>query len=448
MLDRDPSTIVAICTPRGRGGIGMVRLSGDEALAIGRSLFHSRPRLGGRARHVTHGQVVDHLDRPVDAAMAWYLSGPGTYTGEDVVEITTHGSDAVLDLVVDRARQLGARQALPGEFTRRAFLHGRIDLLQAEAVADLIHAKSQGGLRAAYGVLGGDLSRRVRVLREDVVDVLARLEGMLDFSDDVSAAELGDMESALAGVEERAVGLVASFSGARSRLQGFTVVLAGLPNAGKSTLLNALLGEERSIVTDIPGTTRDWVEGFTTWSGEAVRLVDTAGLVESEDAVEQAGVRSSRQQLAAADLVLHVIDGSAGPTSSPYEPVEVGALARVTVLSKADLPPSDGLDISGEALRVSAKTGQGLPRLREAVLRHLPGRGEDEGAVPLRERHRDALSSVAAATAQTRQLLSENSWEVAATELHGALRCIGELLGETADDAVLDRIFAQFCIGK
>ncbi|HIG16375.1 MAG TPA: tRNA uridine-5-carboxymethylaminomethyl(34) synthesis GTPase MnmE, partial [Candidatus Handelsmanbacteria bacterium] len=197
MLDRDPSTIVAICTPRGRGGIGMVRLSGDEALAIGRSLFHSRPRLGGRDRHVTHGQVVDHLDRPVDAAMAWYLSGPGTYTGEDVVEITTHGSDAVLALVVDRARQLGARQALPGEFTRRAFLHGRIDLLQAEAVADLIHAKSQGGLRAAYGVLGGDLSRRVRVLREDVVDVLARLEGMLDFSDDVSAAELGDMESAL-----------------------------------------------------------------------------------------------------------------------------------------------------------------------------------------------------------------------------------------------------------
>jgi tRNA modification GTPase len=445
----DPSTIIAICTPRGSGGVGLVRLSGPQALPIGRVLFRSRPVLGHRVRHVTYGRVVDGEGRPVDAALAWYLEGPATYTGEDVVEISTHGSDAVLDLVVDRGKQLGAHLAQPGEFTRRAFLHGRIDLLQAEAVADLIQAQSAGSLQAAYGILGGELSDRVRLLREDLVDVLARLETLLDFSDDVDAAEIGNLDATMERVEQGAAGLVGSFAGARARLRGFTVVLAGRPNAGKSTLFNALLGEERSIVTHVPGTTRDWVEGHANWSGESVRLVDTAGLRDSADAVEQAGVERTRQQMKAADLVLLIVDGSDRASTDPIDSQGLDRATQITVISKADLPQARPAEFEGEeAIVVSARTGDGLQALREAILRRLPtkrGKGE---AAPLRERHRDALAATAEATRRARRLLAENAPEVAAMELQAGLRSVGELLGERVDEAVLDRIFSEFCIGK
>lgn len=445
----DPSTIIAICTPRGSGGVGLVRLSGPQALPIGRVLFRSRPVLGHRVRHVTYGRVVDGEGRPVDAALAWYLEGPATYTGEDVVEISTHGSDAVLDLVVDRGKQLGAHMAQPGEFTRRAFLHGRIDLLQAEAVADLIQAQSAGSLQAAYGILGGELSDRVRLLREDLVDVLARLETLLDFSDDVDADEIGNLDATMERVEQGAAGLVGSFAGARARLRGFTVVLAGRPNAGKSTLFNALLGEERSIVTQVPGTTRDWVEGHANWSGESVRLVDTAGLRDSADAVEQAGVERTRQQMKAADLVLLIVDGSDSASTDRIDRQGLDRATQITVISKADLPQSRPAEFEGEeAIVVSARTGDGLQALREAILRHLPtkrGKGE---AAPLRERHRDALAATAEATGRARRLLAENAPEVAAMELQAGLRSVGELLGERVDEAVLDRIFSEFCIGK
>ena len=445
----DPSTIIAICTPRGSGGVGLVRLSGPQALPIGRVLFRSRPVLGHRVRHVTYGRVVDGEGRPVDAALAWYLEGPATYTGEDVVEISTHGSDAVLDLVVDRGKQLGAHLAQPGEFTRRAFLHGRIDLLQAEAVADLIQAQSAGSLQAAYGILGGELSDRVRLLREDLVDVLARLETLLDFSDDVDADEIGNLDATMERVEQGAAGLVGSFAGARARLRGFTVVLAGRPNAGKSTLFNALLGEERSIVTQVPGTTRDWVEGHANWSGESVRLVDTAGLRDSADAVEQAGVERTRQQMKAADLVLLIVDGSDSASTDRIDRQGLDRATQITVISKADLPQSRPAEFEGEeAIVVSARTGDGLQALREAILRHLPtkrGKGE---AAPLRERHRDARAATAEATGRARRLLAENAPEVAAMELQAGLRSVGELLGERVDEAVLDRIFSEFCIGK
>ncbi len=442
----DPSTIIAVSTPRGAGGIGLVRLSGPRALAIGRRLFEARPALGHRSRHVTYGRVVDDEGRPVDAALAWYLQGPATYTGEDVVEISTHGSDAVLNLVIDRGKQLGARLAQPGEFTRRAFLHGRIDLLQAEAVADLIHAQSTGSLQAAYGVLGGGLSDRVRRLRDDLVDVLARLESLLDFSEDVDAAEIGSLDTMMERVENGAAGLVDSFAGARARLLGFSVALAGRPNAGKSTLFNALLGEERSIVTQVPGTTRDWVEGHASWSGESVRLIDTAGLRESSDAVERAGVERTRQQMMLADLVLLIVDGS-NPVPDPLDTQMLPTTRQITVISKGDLPQAIVTESAGGTVVVSARTGDGLQALRAAILCHLP-RKEAPGPAPLRERHRDALAATADATGRARRRLTENALEIAATELHAGLRSVGELLGERVDEAVLDRIFSEFCIGK
>ncbi|HJP33777.1 MAG TPA: tRNA uridine-5-carboxymethylaminomethyl(34) synthesis GTPase MnmE [Candidatus Latescibacteria bacterium] len=446
-----PDTIIAVSTPRGSGGVGLVRLSGPRALAVAQQVFDGRPPLGRHPRQVTYGRVVDDDGRPVDTALAWYLAAPDTYTSEDIVELSTHGSNAVLDLVIERGICHGARLAEPGEFTRRAFLNGRLDLMQAEAVADLVHSQSVSGLRAAYGVLEGGLSVRVRRLREDLVDARARLESLLDFSEDVTSAELGDIDRLMARVEYEAASLVDSFRGARARLDGFTVVLAGRPNAGKSTLLNALLGEDRAIVTDVPGTTRDWLEGRVMWSGESVRLIDTAGLHDTGDATEQAAMESTRQQMARADLVANIVDGADDRDAEELNCDTGDPLPQIIVLTKADLPSraSTAPGVETETVQVSALTGRGLGELRKAILRHVSPQTPDQtGAAPLRERHRAALAATAEATRHARRLLAEDTPEIAADELLRAAAHVDDLLGESQDEAVLDRIFAEFCVGK
>jgi len=284
-------------------------------------------------------------------------------------------------------------------------------------------------------------------MRDDLVDALARLESMLDFSDDVSTADIGDIDGLLEGVQHGALSLVDSFRGARARLMGFSVVLVGRPNAGKSTLFNCLLGEERSIVTDVPGTTRDWVEGHATWAGETVRLIDTAGLRETSDVVESAGVRRTEAQAAAADLVLHVIDSS--------DPVflnraKEGPQMPNTILvgSKSDLRRSSRASDRPGTVSVSGTTGEGLTELRTLILARVASTAKNAPG-PVRERHRDALSELAGATLRARSAAcQEATWELAAAELQSGLRHIGGLLGEDVDEAVLDRIFAEFCIGK
>ena len=436
----DPKTIIAVCTPRGHGGVGLVRLSGPGAVAIGSSLFQSERDLSKHAKQVVFGRIVDGHGTAVDTALCWYLPAPATYTGEDVVEISTHGSDAVLDLVVEWGIRGGAQLAEPGEFTRRAFINGRMDLLQAEAVADVIRAQSRGSLETAYGVLGGDLSSRVRSLRDALVDALARIESQLDFGDDVSADEVGDADAILQRVGEGAETLLASFGGARARLRGFRVVLIGRPNVGKSTLFNALLGEDRSIVTDVPGTTRDWVEAITTWDGESVRLIDTAGLRPTTDAVEREGVARTEKQMAAADLILHISD------RAEAEMAATSGAPTLCVRSKADLAPP-ATHNSG-SLAVSARTGEGLAELQRVAMSHLGRQAELTGA-PTRERHKDALQAVSEAVQRSRvRLTQDHAPELAATDLHRALSHIGGLLGENVDEAILDRIFSEFCIGK
>ena len=446
---QDPTTIIAISTPRGSGGVGLVRLSGSRALEIGRLLFDAQPCLGVSARHVSYGRVIDGKGRAVDVALAWYLAAPSTYTGEDVVEISAHGSDAVLELVVDRGIELGARQAEPGEFTRRAFLNGRMDLMQAEAVADLIHTQSSQGLRVAYGVLGGQLSRRVRSLKGQLVDALSRLEGMLDFVEEVSTADVGNVSQLVSRVAESARSLGDSFADARVRLNGFRVVLVGEPNVGKSTLLNALLGQDRSIVTDTPGTTRDWVEGQVNWAGQTICLVDTAGLRKAEGTAEEAGILRTREQIMEADLVLEVLDVTREEQTRRTVLSEGADDSTITVLSKADLPHSEASQVAHdtEAIRVSAVSGEGLQRLQEVIVNRLP---KDEGSngAPSRERHREALGMIERCALRATDQIGEDAWELAATELQAALRQTGELLGEGVDEAVLDRIFADFCIGK
>lgn len=442
----ESGTIIAVCTPRGHGGIGLVRLSGADALAASEGVFQSRQSLASRPRQVTFGHIISPEGGAVDTALAWYLPAPSTYTGECVVEISTHGSDAVLDLVVEGGLRGGARLAEPGEFTRRAFLNGRMDLLQAEAVADVIQAQSQGSLRAAYGVLGGDLSTRVEGLRELLVKALARIESQLDFSEDVSVEELHGVDEILQQAQDEAERLVSSFEGARARVQGFRVVLAGPPNVGKSTLFNALLGEDRSIVTEVPGTTRDWVEATTTWNGETIRLVDTAGLRDTADVIERAGVERTQQQLGGADLILRVSDGTASlpPDSRAGQPGE--ETRTLHVRSKADqAPPIPSGDLS---LAVSSHTGQGLQELQQAITgRMTTHRGQQVG--PTRERHKEGLEAICEAIRQGRtRLAQDDAPELAATDLHAGLGHVGDLLGENTDEAVLDRIFSEFCIGK
>ncbi len=391
---------------------------------------------------------MDRHREPLDTALAWYLKGPKSYTGEDTVEISTHGSDALLELVLDAAIHLGARVAEPGEFTRRAFLSGRIDLLQAEAVVDLILAGSRSGLQAAYGAVSGRLTEVVGSLRERLTRALVQVEAGLDFVEDVSPDELEEVGGIVSGAIGQAKELVETFEGARRRRDGWKVAIVGRPNAGKSTLLNAMLGEDRSIVAEEPGTTRDWVEGSLIWEGEIIRLVDTAGLRVGADRVEAAAVRRSSQQAAEADVVVAVVDGSEDRIVPTGEFSDPGWRATIVVVSKADLPRLVRASSEAGAIEVSAHTGGGLSELRARILSALPKREPFDGAGLLRERHHEALSHALAAAEAALRDLSVGNQELAAARLREALRRVGELLGESVDDDVLDRIFLEFCIGK
>lgn len=433
----------------------MVRLSGAAAVSIGRTIFHSSPALGTRPRRVEYGAVRDRRGQRLDTALGWSLAAPRSYTGEDMVEITTHGSDLVLEGVLDAALAAGAVLAGPGEFTRRAFLSGRLDLVQAEAVIDVIQAGGRQGLEQAYGHLRGRLSREVDELVDLLTRVVAQIEAHLDFAEeDIEPRDRRGLVGDLDLFERRAGALLETFEGARRRLEGRLVTLIGQPNVGKSTLLNALLGEERAIVTAVPGTTRDLVEGRCVWSGNAVRLVDTAGLRSSPNAVEVEGVARARSSLAAADVVVAVLDRS--QAWSPDDDLIVEAVAgrpTVWVLNKADLPgqmrvPETATD-GAALLEVSALRGENLEALRLAVT----GCWQTPGAAPevalTRQRHHDLLAKARAGARLGRGALSGGEpEECAAAALHGALAALGALLGYHVDDGVLDRIFSEFCIGK
>ena len=391
---------------------------------------------------------MDSRREPLDAALAWYLKGPRSYTGEDTVEITTHGSNPLLDLVLDAAVHHGARVAEPGEFTRRAFMNGRIDLLQAEGVVDLISAGSRQGMQAAYGVVSGRLTRLVGSMREELTRALVQLEAGLDFVEDVSLEELGEVDGIVRGVIDQGRELLQTFEGARRRRDGWRVVIVGRPNAGKSTLLNALVGEDRTIVADEPGTTRDWVEAEVAWDGERIRVVDTAGMREGSDRVEATAVRRSRQQAAEADVVVTVVDGSLDCGVRAGEISDPGWQATVPVVSKSDLPRRARVGPQVRAIEVSAHTGAGLGELRSRILTALPAREPADGAALLRERHHEILSRVVDEAESGLRDLSAGGHELAAARLGEALKQIGELLGESVGEDVLDRIFSEFCIGK
>ena len=442
-MTRATDTIVAIATAAGAGGVGIVRLSGPAAHAIGETL-------GGRQlapRQARYARFADGDGEVIDDGIALYFRGPASFTGEDVVELQAHGSPVALQQLVARCIALGARQARPGEFSERAFLNGKLDLAQAEAIADLIAASDARAARAARRSLDGEFSRRVEALMAQLLAIRVHVEAAIDFADEPINALGGDaLRAQLASTTTALADLLQQARRGQKLRDGLHVVLVGPPNAGKSSLLNALAGGDRAIVTDIAGTTRDVLRETIRIDGVELTLVDTAGLRESSDAIEAEGIRRARAELERADLALVVLDARDATSTRQAFAAELTAVSQVLWLhNKADLlashPPLDA-----DGLYVSARTGEGVQALHQNLLALSGGAGE--GAFSARARHVDALERAAALLAEARSELGYERLELAADALQRAHAALGEIGGRVDADALLGHIFSAFCIGK
>lgn len=453
-----PNTIAAIATALGAAGVGIVRISGPEAVEIARRLLPSCRELPHR-RLVHVALHAPNSARLLDEGFACAMYGPHSFTGEDVVELQVHGGVRNLVRILEASVDAGARLAEPGEFTRRAVLNGRIDLTRAEALRDVIGAASDAALDLAHAQRSGVVADAVQDLARALEDVIVRVEADLDFPDeDGTGVDPAALEAPVAALGARTRALAATWETGRRIREGFRVVLAGAPNVGKSSLFNALLADDRAIVTETPGTTRDFLEESLELRGLPFVLVDTAGLRAAGDAVEKEGVARAERQVASADLVLALLDGSRPIPDDDLRRLETADRARTcVVLTKGDLPAGATAaavppPFGGRSLPVvSAKTGAGLDDLRELLVdRATPAAPPAEGhAVVSDLRHRKALERAAEALDRAVQALAERvPLELAAADLRAARRALGEIVGEFATEDLLDRIFGQFCIGK
>lgn len=455
----DADTIAAISTPPGRGGIGIVRLSGPEAFRIAAGLLDRPPALEHARARLTRIADPAHPGTTLDEAVVTPFVAPRSYTGEDVVELAMHGAPVILDSVLRAALASGARLAEPGEFTQRAFRNGRLDLTQAEAVHDLIAARTLDQVRQAAQQLGGALSRRVSPAKETLLHLIALLEAGMDFAsgelDDVDVVPPAQIAAEIAAVQGQLRSLAATFSRGHLLRSGASLALVGRPNAGKSSLFNRLLERDRAIVTHIPGTTRDTLEESIALAGIPLRLVDTAGLRDlPADIVEAEGILRSREALADADVVLVVHDATQ-PLSSAEQGLllELAARPHIVALNKIDLLSAGTARQSHAAhpgIATSALTGEGLEQLRSAILALLHGgNAVSEVGALTSLRHfqhvQDALSALDAAGRANADALPH---EILLLDLHAALRALDALTGATTTDDILARIFTTFCIGK
>lgn len=479
MSKPDNDTICAISTPLGAGGIGIVRLSGNGSVEILSRLFVSRQGLVGddyKSHRICYGHVVNKLtNEMVDEALVTVMRAPKTYTREDVVEINCHGGSASVRKILDLAVKAGARLAEPGEFTKRAFLNGRIDLTQAEAVMDVIGADTELALASAVKQLGGGLKAKIEEIRESVASLLALTEISIDFSDeDIDYVPLSELKRRGGETREAISRLRNTYNDGRVLREGLRLAIVGSPNVGKSSLLNLISRTERAIVTEIPGTTRDTVEEMVNLGGIPVRLIDTAGIRHSEDIVEKEGIRRSEEAIKQADLVLLVLDGSRELQQQDIEIIEkVKSKTQLSfgkkkvdkenqhflvLINKSDLPEKINTNVlwgylsskKGNEVRLSSKTGEGLDvlvaRIKDAV---FSGGMERAPAAAINLRHKDALERADAALVRFLAGCDDNlSPEFLAFELRDSLNAVGEIVGVTTPDDILNRIFNDFCIGK
>lgn len=437
-------TIVAIATAPGAGGVGIVRLSGPGARAIGERICGRVLRL----RTAQYARFTDADGETLDDGIALYFAAPASFTGDDVVELQAHGGPVLLRELVARCVALGARQAGPGEFSQRAFLNGKLDLAQAEAIADLIAAGDARAARAARRSLDGVFSQRVDALMAQLLAIRVHVEAAIDFADE-PLDTLGG--AALFGRLQQARDALAQLRGdaerGRKLREGLHVVLVGPPNAGKSSLLNALAGSERAIVTDIAGTTRDVLQETLRIDGVELTLVDTAGLRDADDAIEVEGIRRARGELARADLALAVLDAREPDAGRAALAADLAGVPQVLWLhNKADLLPAPPA-LDGDALAVSARTGDGLAQLHQRLF-ELAGGGAGEGAFSARARHVQALARAEDWLAQAQAELAVERLELAAEALLRTHDALGEIGGRIDADGLLGHIFTSFCIGK
>ena len=453
-------TIAAVATPMGEGGVAIVRMSGPDAERITREIFsRSGGRNGSLRSHTLHHGIIHNpkSGATLDEVLLALMRKPRSYTGEDVVEVHCHGGPFLVRQVLELILSRGARHAEPGEFTKRAFLNGRLDLAQAEAVLDLIRARTDKGMRLAVGQVRGELSKWVGELREELLDILVQVEAAIDFPEE--EIELLQREQLTAKIEDlrrKISGLIASYEWGRLFREGARVCIAGRPNVGKSSLLNSLLGEERVIVTPVPGTTRDVIEESINLGGLPVVLWDTAGIRESHDQIEKIGVGFSLKRLEEAEAALVVLDGSV--SLSAEDRSVLGAVREkkgLVVINKNDL--SQKLDIrqvmiaapGKEVLLVSAKEEKGLNELKLALQKLLLG-GQSEPPIVLTNlRHKAALERAEESLTKAVEALRGGlPPEMVAVDLQEAKEGLGEVIGVITDDNILERIFSQFCIGK
>ncbi len=439
-------TIAAIATPPGVGGIGVIRVSGPKALSIAETLTGTRLGIG-------RIQLRDFLDaegQTIDQGLALCFAAPRSFTGEDVVELQGHGGPVLQEMLLARLVELGCRLARPGEFSERAFLNGKLDLAQAEAIADLIESGSQAAVRAAMKSLQGEFSKRIHELVEAVIDLRAFVEAALDFAEEeIDFLGESDTRQRLDALIDRTGAVLAEAERGRLLNEGLTVAIAGRPNAGKSSLLNRLAGYDAAIVTDIAGTTRDVIREHIALKGIPLHIIDTAGLRDSDDPVEQEGIRRAWREIEQADAVLMLIDARSGETDEDRDILKrLDCLSVTRVYTKADLldaaaePPADGL-------LISSHSGQGMDALIDRIVGQVAQRGNEDSAFLARARHVDALQRALASLRQAAQVYRDTaSGELMAEDLRQAQQALSEITGEFTTEDLLGRIFGSFCIGK
>ncbi len=461
-MNQEEDTIAAISTPFGESGIGIVRISGPLAESIAQKLFKPKRDQSYLISHrFNYGEIVDpEKGTPIDEVLIVLMKSPKTYTREDIVEIQCHGGYLILQRVLELVLKQGARMAQPGEFTKRAFLNGRIDLTQAEAVIDLIKAKTMSSLEIANQQLRGWLSRELAEIRSRLVEQLALIEAHIDFpEEEIEPIVLGEMTQDLAGMIQKIEEWVTSYEKGRVFREGIQCAIIGKTNVGKSSLLNVLLKEEKAIVTPIPGTTRDVIEEVLNIEGIPVRLMDTAGFRKAMDSIEEEGMKRARERVADADIVLLILDGSRDLDGDDMEIFrETKEKKKVVIINKNDLTLRISLEdvkknLQGDPIvSISALKNKGIEDLKKAIyhsLIHRDIRTTPEHSIVANIRHKEALSQTNDSLSRALKGLEEGaSLEFTAFEIRSALEAIGGMVGATTTEEVLNRIFEQFCIGK